>query len=272
MIRTPSLRVLPLLALLLCTTSFAARYEAPPLVSAVKSNMQVSRHFAAGLEYLLVEPRGTTADAVLPMIVVLHGRGSRPVPPQRAYLDLDEPVRVVLPRGPLPHRSGYAWMPVSAHNGDSPALNGPLRERVRELSDAMSEWRDRHPTRGLPIVTGFSQGGILAATLAVTYPESLSRAFPMAGWIPEELTPTEYDRFERHVPMHALHGADDTVIGAARTRAQLIRLRALGYPVVYEEIEGAGHEPHPEMTERLRELIERALRELPETPGESGLS
>ena len=74
------------------------------------------------------------------------------------------------------------------------------------------------------------------------------------------------------MPIHAFHGADDPVIGAARTRTQLERLRELGYPVHYEEIEGAGHEVHPEMLERLREELLRALRELPERDDGAGLS
>jgi len=211
-------------------------------------------------------------DAELPMIVVLHGRAGHPEPPRHTYLDLDVPVRVVMPRGPLRHGDGYAWMPVSAHHGDSDALSRPLRARVGELATAMLEWRHRHPTRGLPIVTGFSQGGIVTAALSLAHPESMSRAFVMAGWIPTSMEPTIYDPYATHVPMHALHGADDNIIGAARTREQLIRMRALGFPVLYESIPHTRHEQSPEMVNRLRELVRAALRDMPETSTASGLS
>ena len=261
-----------MVALFLLTASFSTPPEHPALPIAVKSHLRVSRHFAAGLEYLLLEPRDASPDAELPMIVVLHGRGAVPEPPRHAFLDLDAPVRVIMPRGPLRQGEGYAWMPVSAHHGDSEALSGALRQRVGELATAMLEWRHRYPTRGLPIVTGFSQGGILTAALAMSHPESMSRAFVMAGWIPTSMEPTSYDPYAAHVPLHALHGADDAVIGAARTRRQLIRLRSMGYPVIYESIPDTGHERSEEMVDRLRGLVREALRDMPRTSAASGQS
>jgi len=270
--RRIALRLFAAVALFFVTASLAPRPAPPRLVHQSKSLNRVSRHFAAGLEYLLVEPREVAPDAELPMVVWLHGRGGAPAAPAHRFLDLEQPVRLILPRGPLPAGEGYAWMPVSAHHGESEALNAPLRQRMHELSEAMTEWRRRHPTRGLPIVAGFSQGGILTATLAVTHPESIYRAFPLAGWIPDSLAPVAYDPYAAHVPMHALHGADDAIIGAARTRAQLTRMRRMGYPVVYEELANTEHEITPEMLDRLRALIARALRVQPEATGEAGNS
>ncbi|MCB9592344.1 MAG: hypothetical protein H6719_06400 [Sandaracinaceae bacterium] len=265
-------RVLLGLTLVVANGSFATPVEPAPRPLQAKSSMRITRHLAAGLEYLLVEPRDVAPDAELPLIVVLHGRGSQPEPPVGPYLDLDVPVRVILPRGPLRSGDAYSWMPVSAHGGESRALNDALRDRMTELNEAIGIWRDRHPTRGLPILTGFSQGGILTATFALTHPESVYRAFPISGWVPTSLAPRTFDAFERHVPIHELHGADDAVIGAGRTRDQAAALRELGYPIVYEAIEGAGHEMHPEMLERLREEILRALREQPEATDAAGLS
>lgn len=265
-------RALAALVIFATTASLAIPAEPSPTAAARKSEMRVTRHFADGLEYLLVEPRDAAPDAELPMIVVLHGRGARPEPPTRPYLDLDLPVRVILPRAPLRSGDGYAWMPVSAHRGESPALRSALDARAHELAAAMATWRARHPTRGRPIVTGFSQGGILAATLALTHPDAIERAFPVAGWVPPSFEPARLDPLARQAPIHALHGARDDVLGAARTRSGLARLRAMGLPVVYEEIEDAGHEMHPRMTERLREEIRRALTELPDTSAPAGLS
>jgi len=267
-----ALRPIAALALFLVTASLAPRPAPPPLVNQRKSLNRVTRHFAAGLEYLVVEPREVGPDAELPMVVWLHGRGGEPTPPPHRFLGLEQPVRLILPRAPLRSGDGYEWMPVSAHHGESEALNAPLRQRMRELSEAMTQWRRRHPTRGRPIVAGFSQGGILTATLAVTHPEALYRAFPLAGWIPDSLAPDVYDPYAVHVPMHALHGADDPIIGAARTRDQLARMRQMGYPVVYEELANTEHEITPEMLDRLRALIARALLEQSDEAFEAGNS
>ncbi len=272
MTRTLFARVPALALLFFLNASFSAPPEHPALRAAVKSHLRVTRHFAAGLEYLLLEPRDAAPDAELPMIVVLHGRGAQPVPPRHAYLGLDVPVRIVMPRGPLRQGDGYAWMPVSAHHGDSEALSGALRARVNQLATAMLEWRHRYPTRGLPIVTGFSQGGIVTAALSMSHPESMSRAFVMAGWLPTSMEPTSYDPYASHVPLHALHGANDRVIGAARTRRQLSRLRAMGFPVIYESIPHTAHERSPEMVDRLRELVGAALADMPQTSATSGQS
>lgn len=272
MTRRQFVRVPLLLALLLLGSSFASREDGVHEKAGTKSDVRVTHHSAAGLEYLVVEPADLPPSAELPMIVDLHGRGGAPGPRQRAFRDLAIPVRIVLPRGPLRYGDGFAWMPVSAHLGESPLLTASLSARVEQLCAALVEWRERHPTVGLPIVTGFSQGGILAATLGVAHPESISRALPVAGWIPPSMIPSRFDAARPHVPIHALHGADDRVIGAARTRSQMSRLRHLGYPVAYEEIPNLAHERDSQTVDRLRTLIERALREMPESSEGSGFS
>ena len=193
MTRRLFLRVLLPLALFLFNGSPSTRSPRGHAHEPAKRTSWVRHGVAAGLSYVVVQPREVAPDAELPMVVSIHGRGGEPRAPVGRYLDLDTPVRLILPRGPLRHGSGFAWMPVSAHAGDSAALNESLEERLRELADAMVVWRRRYPTRGLPIVTGFSQGGILSATVAVTHPESVSHAFPVAGWIPTPFAPTAFD-------------------------------------------------------------------------------
>lgn len=272
MTRRLSHRVISGLACLILLGSFAVPEVERGPASPIKSQLRVSQRFAAGLEYLLVEPRDVEPDAELPMVVFLHGRGDRPVAPQTAFLDLDTPIRLILPRAPEPYGDGYAWMPVSAHDGESPALVAATEARVETLTRALTEWRRRHPTRGRPIVMGFSQGGILSAVLALRDPSGVGHAFPMAGWVPPSLAPGPLDPYAPTAPIHALHGADDPILPASRTRAALGRLRAKGYPVVYEEIGGVGHELAPAMIDRLRALVRRALEEQELSSESSGLS
>lgn len=262
----------PVLALLvLSTTSFATAepFVRSPLVR-VESRLRVSTLFAAGLEYVLVEPPDLPPDAELPLIVYLHGRGDRPRVPRDDVYDLDTPVRMILPRGPERFGQGYAWAPVSAHRGESPELLEALDARARMLSDAMVEWQRRHPTRGRPIVLGFSQGGILAMTLAVREPGSIARAIPMAGWLPPSLLPPRADRYAVNARVIALHGGDDPVLSATRTAGTVEDLVKLGYPVELEVYPGVGHEVSRDMRRRVHELLEEALRELPERRGSAG--
>ncbi|MCZ7685626.1 MAG: dienelactone hydrolase family protein [Sandaracinaceae bacterium] len=194
-------------------------------------------------------------DAELPLIVYLHGRGDRPRVPRDDVYDLDTPVRMILPRGPERFGQGYAWAPVSAHRGESPELLEALDARARMLSDAMVEWQRRHPTRGRPIVLGFSQGGILAMTLAVREPGSIARAIPMAGWLPPSLLPPRADRYAVNARVIALHGGDDPVLSATRTAGTVEDLVKLGYPVELEVYPGVGHEVSRDMRRRVHELL-----------------
>src|SRR5688572_8413732 len=103
----------PLLALL--ALSFGPAITPSPVREG--SPFRASWHTAAGLDYLLVERSDVPSERPLPMLVYLHGRGARPVAPERSIFGLSQPVRLVMPRGPLRLGEGYAWMPVSAHRG-----------------------------------------------------------------------------------------------------------------------------------------------------------
>ncbi len=236
----------------------------------VRSALRVTRDVAAGLEYFVIEPPDLPPDAELPMIVYLHGRGDRPRPPAESVYGLDRPVRMIMPRAPDAYGDGYAWMPVSAHRGESEPLIAALDARERMLASALAEWRRRYPTRGKPIVVGFSQGGMLTMTLAVREPGAISRAIALAGWIPPSLMPRPADPYASYAPIDALHGGADPVLDAERTHRVVDELIERGYEADYEAFPGVGHEVSPEMYRRFIELLERALDELPETDASSG--
>jgi phospholipase/carboxylesterase len=181
-------------------------------------------------------------------------------------------VRIVMPRAPDPEGNGYSWMPVSAHGGESPELRRAIAARVETLREAMGTWSARHPTRGKPILVGFSQGAILATTIAMQHPELVSAALPVATWLPPSLEPQARDRLATQVPIHALHGTNDPVLSASRTRQLFERLSRLGYPVTFEQYPETRHEVSPEMRERLHDLIEGAIRGLPQSERTSGNS
>lgn len=266
------IRRLLLLPLVAFTTSFVITPADPPSAALEDSPLRVTYHRVVGLEYWLVEPRDTPPDAELPMVVFLHGRGDRPRIPQHSIYGLETPARLVLPRGPETFRHGYAWMPVSAREGESEALLIALERRLHTLTDAMAEWTRRHPTRGRPIVAGFSQGGILAMTLALREPGLVSRAIPMAAWVPPRFVPARRDPYATRAPITALHGGSDPVIRPARTERLVRQLQQQGYPITYEEFPGVRHRTSHEMQQRFRALIQEALDELPPRDASAGMT
>ncbi|MFK7987450.1 MAG: alpha/beta hydrolase [Sandaracinaceae bacterium] len=253
---------LALLGLGLCASFATPEHHALELDTR-SAAYRVSRHFAAGLEYLLIEPRELPEDAELPMVVYLHGRSSVPTPPNQAFYDLETPVRVIMPRGPARSGAGYAWMPVSARGGETPELTGALVENAARLARAMGEWRQRHPTRGRPIVMGFSQGGMLTMELALHHPEAISAAIPLAGWVPPTRMPARRDPYGPAIQIRGVHGSADPILSASRSVSVVRRLEALGYPADIEVVRGARHEMTLEMRELARERLQDALSRLP---------
>ena len=189
-------RLLASLTLLPLCTSFTLDRAGgdTPTVAEPTTPYRVSRRYAAGLEYLLIEPREVSADDELPMLVYLHGRASTPEAPRRRFFDIEIPVRIIMPRAPDRYGRGYSWMPVSAASGESPELTRALVARARMIAEATRVWRDRHPTRGLPIVVGFSQGGLLSMELAMHHPGAVAEAISVNEFIPATIAfaPAEF--------------------------------------------------------------------------------
>lgn len=272
MFRRQLIRIPLLATLYVLATSFGLS-QADPELALPDSTMRLSRGFAAGLEFIVAEPADVPEGAELPMVVYIHGRGDMPPAPTDTPFGVDAQVRWIFPRGPARSGDGYAWMPVSAHRGESPELLRALDESSRALSEAMMEWRRRYPTRGLPIVVGFSQGGMLAMDLAVTQESAISHAFPIAGWLPPSRAPRRAaDPYAMHVNVLALHGGADPILSPARTERTLRALSALGYPMRFETFDGVEHELSVAMRERLKTELEAALEELPESGHEAGHS
>lgn len=137
---------------------------------------------------------------------------------------------VVLPRAPLDLGAGqYAWFPVSfGPQGPRPDLAAAERSRQRLaafIAELQAEF-ELSPSR--TVVAGFSQGGILSASIGLTRPDLVAGFGVLAGRILPELEP-------QLAPREALsrteafigHGRDDTKLSvdwAHRAEAWLIQL------------------------------------------------
>jgi phospholipase/carboxylesterase len=220
--------------------------------------IEIRQGVAAGLHYFEVTPEGYPEDAALPMVVFLHGRGDRPPIPEGPFLGLDLPVRVILPRGPDRFGKGYAWMPVSAQPGESKALVRTLKNSGDRVAQALVELRRRHPTKGRPILVGFSQGGMIAFHVATHHPKAASEVFPLAGWLPPSLWPAGPKDGAEQPPIRAMHGTEDDVLRVDRTRHMVRRLREKGFAVELEEFD-ADHSMTEPMRQQLKTWVKDAI-------------
>lgn len=221
-------------------------------------HLNVTQHEAGGLTYYEVLPEGVSPDAELPMVVFFHGRGDYPRPPKGAFLGLEAPVRLILPQAPTRLGKGFTWLPVSARNGESDALVRSLLRVSDHVAEFIQEVRWRHPTWGTPVVSGFSQGGMISFALGVYHPEVVGAAFPVAGWLPPSLR--QGARWNGHPPIWAIHGTKDPILKYHRTENSVDEMRSRGFDVELESFP-AEHRMTRPMRVQLRDWIEGVFRD-----------
>lgn len=179
--------------------------------------------------------------AALPVVVQVHGRGDRVRTPSRNFAHLRSPVRLLLPEAPDAFADGFTWSPVSVTENRTPVLASALRTNADRIAAILDWVADARPVVGRPIVSGFSQGAMLAYTLAVRHPTKLGTAIPIAGWVPPQLLPRRMNSRLDLPLIDAIHGTDDPIVRVGPTRRSVRRLRQLGFDVDFEELSGVRH-------------------------------
>jgi phospholipase/carboxylesterase len=209
-------------------------------------------------------------EAAVPMAVMIHGLGDAPRYDWFSGADaIDTPLRLILPQAPTPYYDGFAWFPFRARDNDPEQLARGIREAAQLLAQAIAVLREHRPTRGLPIVAGFSQGGMLSYALALHHPESVALSHPISGLLPEPLWPKEKRAGVRYPKIAALHGDADDLVPIEPARRLVTHLQTLGYEVELREHPGVGHTITAAMDAQTVELFNRAAREIAAEPRDS---
>lgn len=191
-----------------------------------------------------------STDANAPIVVAVHGLGDRPDRFMHLLDGLDVKARTVFPAAPHRRGEGFAWWTASVRDGDPQAVAAGLLAATEEVAGLLEELAARHPTAGKPVITGFSQGGMLSFAVAARRPELVRGAVPIAGWLPEALLPTDAAP-KGAAPIRALHGEADEVLPFAPTQAAVERLRARGFDASIRSFPGVGHTVSAPMREAL---------------------
>ena len=212
---------------------------------------------AAGLRYLERVTGGAQPNDALPLVIGIHGRGGAPEHFVHALSGLSARARVILPYAPDPFGSGYTWFP--NWNDDAELADG-TRHAADRLAAMIRELTARKPTVGRPIVTGFSQGGMLSFTLAVLHPDLVGAAFPCGGFLAPPLYPSAWPSDAPRPRIHAFHGTDDPMIAIADARSTVKRLTDVGLPAELSEYPGVRHTIALPEQRDLIAAIEAALR------------
>jgi phospholipase/carboxylesterase len=92
----------------------------------------------------------------------------------------------------------------------------------------------------------FSQGGVMAYSLALSNPERFAALAVLSSWFPKELIPevSISNKAMQALPTLVQHGSEDQMIEVQRARDSVEQLRALRVPLTYREYD-MGHEITP---------------------------
>ncbi len=213
---------------------------------------------AAGLRYIERITGGAAAEDALPLVIGIHGYGDRPESYSSLFEGFPLKARFIFPYGE-PSGEGFSWFAVSPRFNPDAIAAGTERaaERLAAMIAALSTTR---PTVGRPIVTGFSQGGMLSYALAVLHPESVGEAFPVGGLLTPPHWPSTWAVGKAQARIEAFHGDADPRVPIAVDRQGVARLRAVGFSVELHEYPGVVHTITAEMRRDLHAAIGAGVR------------
>jgi len=199
-----------------------------------------------------------------PTILTLHGRGAN-------ALDLlgiapyvcGDKFLMICPQGPLetpigPGTTGYAWYPMSM--GGPPDVGAILSSR-QKLHGFLEACIQRYPIDPKKfVVLGFSQGGVMAYSLALENPERFAGLAVLSSWLPNELLPKLSINKDAIQSLSSLvqHGTQDSMIEVERARDSVERLRELRVPLTFREYD-MGHEITPRSLSDLSAWLEEKV-------------
>jgi len=205
-----------------------------------------------------------------PTILTLHGRGANAFDllGLAPYL-CGGNFLMICPQAPLetpigPEAVGYAWY--RASQGGVPDTDGMLESR-RALQLFLDDCLKSYPIdpRRLAVL-GFSQGGVIAYSLALTDPERFAGLAALSTWLPRELTPRlQISAAVEALPTLVHHGTQDPQIEVDRARDSVARLRELKVPLTFKEYE-MGHEIRPRGLYDLSAWLEEKVRATGRSP------
>ncbi len=182
------------------------------------------------------------ADGDLPVVFAIHGLGSKPSNFRIVFEGMETPVKVVLPQAPTAHNNGFSWFTVRVPLRESQhTLTPDVKRAASIVCQFIDDYTEKHPSKKNPMVTGFSQGGILSFAVALTCPSSVALSIPVAGMLPADIIPKQIDLPANYPPVYALHGEADDIIPVEAGRKTATALKALGLDVQFKSYPGVVH-------------------------------
>lgn len=204
--------------------------------------------YSQSLHYLVREPKVKSAHP--PVMFLLHGVGSNEKDLFGFADKLPDDYLVISARGPITISEGrYAWFHVE-FTPDGPKINFNEQENSRKLiAKFIGEMQAKyHFNEKRIVLVGFSQGGIMNYSVALTHPGLVKGIAIMSSRLLPEIKPliAPADKL-KELKIHISHGTADNVLQVDYARNAKAHLESLGLKPDYHEYPGAVHTITPAM-------------------------
>lgn len=216
-----------------------------------------------------------TAPDPLFSVIWLHGLGAdgsdfEPVVPELGLPELPG-VRFIFPHAPempVTCNGGYvmpAWYDIISLEPHSREID---QAGIVASRSAIRRLIERENRRGVAsrciFLAGFSQGGAVAYTTALTHAEPLAGVIALSTYLPVmALVEAEATAANRALPIFAAHGNEDGVVAPQLGAAARDFLRQAGYAVEWHEYPM----PHSVCIEEIRAIGDWLSQRMATTPG-----
>ncbi len=199
------------------------------------------------LDCVEIDPGGTAGS-----VIWLHGVGAdahdfEPVVP---LLPLNRPLRFVFPNAPVRPVTINAGMEMRAWYDIDPGNPLSGDSDIQSSAKAIAGLVEREHDRGVPYdgitLAGFSQGGVIALELGLSFPHRLAGIMALSTYVPDHEHLVDRIGFANvDAPIFMAHGIGDPMIPITRAITSREALLAMNYEVEWHEY-GMGHQVCPE--------------------------
>jgi phospholipase/carboxylesterase len=211
------------------------------------------------LDFLLKKP-GEASDGD-PVMILLHGRGSDMRDLQGLAQVIPDRGTLVTPQAPHPggpwgYGPGWAWY---RYLGEDRPEKQDLAESLELLGGFLQNLPDKLGFQPGPLVLGgFSQGGTVSLSYALSHPGSVDGVVVLSGFLPAlEVLHVSLEVLGE-TPLFWAHGTHDPAVPFSLARRGWDRLRTAGLQFEAREYH-MGHWVTPEEMEDLRRWLVRSV-------------
>lgn len=197
-----------------------------------------------GIKFLEAVKNTTAIDADLPVIIGFHYSSATPQEAVNDYDQIKAPVRLILPKGNFIKRSGFSYFPPDYYAKDSLTQTSISKIALDSIASFVRAIGNKYNRK--PIVAGFSQGGDISFLLAVYYPELITAAFPLAGFLHRQRLDDVKNHSQKSVPILIYQGEADKIISVEYTR-KMVQEISRYFTISVKTYPDLGHDFSPEM-------------------------